>query len=78
MERLVKSRKHSLEIVSIDEGIQIDSSDEQLENADSPRVDTLQPISIVKMERFVQSWKQWLEMVSIDEGIQIDSSDEQL
>jgi hypothetical protein len=69
LESFVQSRKHHLEMVSIDEGIQIDSSDEQFSNADSPRVETLQKLSNVKTERFVQSRKQWSEMVSIDEGI---------
>jgi hypothetical protein len=59
-------------MVSIDEGIQIDGSDEQLENANAPRVVTRQQLSNVKIERFVQSKKQPDEMVSIDEGIQID------
>jgi hypothetical protein len=65
-------------MVSIDEGIQIDRSDEQVQNADVPRVETLQSLSNVKMERLPQLRKQSLEMISIDEGIQIDSSDEQL
>jgi hypothetical protein len=59
-------------MISIDEGIQIDSSDEQLENADSPRFEILEPLSNVKIERFVHLKKQYEEMVPIDEGIQID------
>jgi anti-sigma regulatory factor (Ser/Thr protein kinase) len=69
--------KHSLEIVSTDEGILIDSSDEQFENADSPRIDTREPGSNVKLESFVQSEKHDFEMISIDEGIQIDRSETQ-
>jgi hypothetical protein len=64
-------------MVSIDEGIQIDWSDEQLSNAQQPSFETLQPFSNVKIERFVQLQKHFLEMVSIDEGIEIDWSDEQ-
>jgi hypothetical protein len=74
----VQSKKQPDEMVSIDEGIQIDWSDEQFSNADSPRVETLQQLSNVKIERFAQSKKHFLEMVSSDEGIQIDWSDEQL
>jgi hypothetical protein len=59
-------------MVSIDEGIAIDCSDEQKANADLPRLETLQNPSNVKTERFVQSKKQFSEMASIDEGIQID------
>jgi hypothetical protein len=64
--------KQLSEIVSIDEGIQIDRSDEQNENAYSPRFETLQQLSNVKIERFMQLKKQFLEMISIDAGIQID------
>jgi hypothetical protein len=59
-------------MVSIDEGIQIECSDEQFPNANSPRPETLQQLSNVKIERFLQPLKQFLEMVSTDEGIQID------
>jgi hypothetical protein len=59
-------------MVSIDEGIQIEGSDEQFANASSPRFEILQSLSNVKIERHVQLEKQDLEMVSIDEGIQID------
>jgi hypothetical protein len=65
-------------MVLIDEGIQIDWSDEQFSNADGPRVETLEQLSNVKIERFVQFQKQEFQMIAIDEGIQIDWSDEQL
>jgi hypothetical protein len=52
-------------------------SDEQLSNADSPRIDTLEPLSNVTLESFEQQAKQPFGMVSIDEGMQIDFSDEQ-
>jgi hypothetical protein len=61
----------------MDEGIQIDSSDEQFRNADSPRIEVLQPDSNVNFLSCEQSLKHDFEIVSIDEGIQIDSSDEQ-
>jgi hypothetical protein len=59
-------------MVSNDEGIQIDRSDEQFRNADSRGFEILQPISNVKKERVAQFRKQFLETVVIDEGIQID------
>jgi hypothetical protein len=68
--------KQKAERVSIDEGIQIDSSDEQFEKAASPRVRSRQPRSNVNVRRCPHSLKQLFESVSIDEGIQIDSSDE--
>jgi hypothetical protein len=40
--------------VAIDEGIQIDGSDEQLAKADSPMTETLQPDSNVKFKRALQ------------------------
>jgi hypothetical protein len=68
----VQLEKQLSEMVSIDEGIQIDRSDEQCANADSPSVETLQQLSNVKIERFLQLEKQSSAMVVIDEGIQID------
>jgi hypothetical protein len=62
---------------SIDEGIQIDRSDEQDSNADLPRIEILEPDSNVKSERSSQLSKHESEMISMDEGIQIDRSDEQ-
>jgi hypothetical protein len=68
----VQLRKQDSEIVSIDEGRQIDSSDEQSENADSPRSESLDPLSNVKVARHSHDLKQELEIVSIEDGIQID------
>jgi hypothetical protein len=65
-------------MVSSDEGRQIDRSDEQYQNADSPRTKSLDPVSNVKSERRPQLLKHDLEIVSIDEGIQIDRSERQL
>jgi hypothetical protein len=42
--------KHELEILSTDEGMQIDSSDEQYENADSPKDDIVQPEANLRFE----------------------------
>jgi hypothetical protein len=66
-----------LEIVSTDDGMQIDSSDEQEANADLPNIESWQPDSNVTVERLPQFLKQDLEIVLTDEGMQIDSSDEQ-
>jgi hypothetical protein len=75
--RRLQFLKQDLEIVSIDEGMQIDVSDEQFSKADSPRFERREPIAKVKCDRFRQSLKQNREIVSIDEGTQIDSSEEQ-
>jgi hypothetical protein len=69
--------KHDFEIVSTDEGIQIASSDEQWQNALSPRIESFDPGSNVKSERLSQESKQDGEIVLTDEGMQIDSSDKQ-
>jgi hypothetical protein len=59
-------------MVSIDEGIQIDRSDEQFSNEHPPRVTTAQELSNAKIERSIQLQKQRYGIVSIDEGRQID------
>jgi hypothetical protein len=59
-------------IVTIDEGIEIDSSDEQFSKADSPRIEMLLRGSNVTEERLAQRAKQLLETVPMDEGINID------
>jgi hypothetical protein len=59
-------------MTSVDEGMQIDASEEQKANADSPRVDKLDPFSNETLERLLASAKHDPEMVSTDEGIQID------
>jgi hypothetical protein len=66
-----------LQIVSTDEGIQIDRSDKQFSNANSPRVEIRHPPSNVNVERLRQLAKQHFAIPSIDEGIQIEWSDEQ-
>jgi hypothetical protein len=74
---LSQPSKQELEIVSIDEGIKIDSSAKQTANARSPRCATLESGSNLKFERCVQLLKHSSPIVSIDEGRQIDSSAEQ-
>jgi hypothetical protein len=50
-ERRLQYQKQPLEIISIDEGIEIDRTSEQPENADSPRVKTFERGSNAKVER---------------------------
>jgi hypothetical protein len=64
--------KQCFEIVSPDDGIQIDWSDEQFSNAPSPKFETLEPDSNVKVKRGLQLLKQYLPIVPSDEGIQTD------
>jgi hypothetical protein len=64
--------KQKSEIVSTDEGMQIDRSDEQLANAEWPRTESLQPNWNVKFDRFLQWVKHSSEMLSIEQGMQID------
>jgi hypothetical protein len=64
-------------MISIDEGIQIDWSDEQPQNAFSPSLDNSEHLSNPKLESFSQEEKQLEQMSLTDEGIQIDSREEQ-
>jgi hypothetical protein len=64
--------KQDLEIVSIEEGIQIDSSAEQDEKAPTPRWAILEPGSNLKFASLVQLLKHLTPIVSIDEGREID------
>jgi hypothetical protein len=52
-------------------GRQIDRSDEQDENAESPRCERIEPASNATNERRPQALKQELEMARIDEGMQM-------
>jgi hypothetical protein len=56
--------------------MEIDRSDAQQANADSPSVEIAQPASKVRSESFAQPQKQALPIVSTDEGMQIERSDE--
>jgi hypothetical protein len=64
-------------IVSIVEGMQIDDSDEQPQNTEPPRHQSLEPDSNVTREREEQHRKQYPPIVLTVEGMQIDDSDEQ-
>jgi hypothetical protein len=59
---------------STEEGMQINESDEQEENADSPIEESLEQYSNVTIERELHSLKHQLPSILTDEGIQIDPS----
>jgi hypothetical protein len=59
-------------MISIDEGLQIDSSDEQYSNANSPTCRIMQTSSNPNVPRRLQQLKQELGIALSDEGIQID------
>jgi hypothetical protein len=61
-----------VEIVSTEEGMQIDWSEWHEANADSPRIRIRQGPSNIKFERFLQYLKQQSGMLSIVDGIPID------
>jgi hypothetical protein len=63
-----QSLKQHGKIASIDEGRQIDWSEEQFSNADSPRIKILEPASKANVERAVHPQKQTAPMVARDEG----------
>jgi hypothetical protein len=67
--------KQNHAIISTDGGMQIDLSDEQPAKADSPRVESLLPLSNVTLESFSHPAKQNFEMISTEEGMQIACSD---
>jgi hypothetical protein len=56
----------------MDGGRQIDWIEKQYRNADSPRFESRQPSSNVKLERVMQAVKHPSEIFSTDEGTQID------
>jgi hypothetical protein len=70
--RFLQPVKQELEIVSIDDGRQIDPSDEHPRNADSPRLETREPGSNVKVESVLQPSKQDFGIASVHEGLQLD------
>jgi hypothetical protein len=61
-----------VQIVRIEEGMEIDSSDAQWANANSPNIDSLQPGSNVTSETNSHTRKQPLDIVSTEHGMQID------
>jgi hypothetical protein len=64
-------------MISTDEGIQIDESDEQYPNADCSIRESLDSLSKLTFDKVRQFQKLPPQMISTDEGIQIDESDEQ-
>jgi hypothetical protein len=64
--------KHLLEICLMDEGMQIDGSERQDSNADSPKTEITQSTSNSTSERRLQPAKQLVAICSTDEGMQID------
>jgi hypothetical protein len=61
--------------MSIEEGIQIERSDEHPANVNSSRMEIAQPYSKAKYESTLQFWKQDFEIASMEEGIQIYRSE---
>jgi hypothetical protein len=57
---------------SIDDGMQIDRSDEQFANADSPTVKFLPPDSNSRVATLQQDAKHFLAICLTDAGMQID------
>jgi hypothetical protein len=64
--------KQRLDRVSTDDGMQIDCSDEQFLNADSPIDESLDTASKITLERVSHALKQPLQRESTDDGMQID------
>jgi hypothetical protein len=60
--RFVQEPKQDSEIVSIDAGMEIDSSEHE-RNADSPRVEILQPVSNATCPRSPHEAKHFAEIV---------------
>jgi hypothetical protein len=77
VDRLWHPEKQHFEMTSTDDGIQIDSSDEQPRNAFAPRIEIRQPTSNPTLNRFLHNEKQFAETVSTNAGIEIDVSNEQ-
>jgi mannitol-1-phosphate/altronate dehydrogenase len=77
VERELHPQKQYSQIRSTEEGIQIDESDEQPENAVGSIHESLESDSNVIVERELHPRKQYLQIRSTEEGIQIDESDEQ-
>jgi hypothetical protein len=72
VKRFLQQRKQWSKIVATDEGIQIDRSEAQNENADSPRTESREPGSNANVERFSQERKQLSGIASTDDKIGID------
>jgi hypothetical protein len=74
---VVHPEKQLSQMISGDEGIQMDESDEQYPNADSSIRESLDSLSKITFDKARHSEKQKSQMISTDEGIQMDESDEQ-
>jgi hypothetical protein len=72
LRRPSQPEKQEAEIASIDEGIAKDSSNEQDSNAETPRIDSLDPDSKARFARDSHSLKQKWEIVGIDEGMELN------
>jgi hypothetical protein len=76
-ESSAQKAKQKSEMISTDDGMQIEGSNEQLENADLPKFETIHPLSNVTSESSLHEAKHDFGIVSIKEGIQIAFSDDQ-
>jgi hypothetical protein len=74
--RFLHPEKQDVRRCLIDEGIQIEASDEQEEKAVSCTVEIRESLSNMMLERFAHFEKQASEIVSIDRGTQIKVNDE--
>jgi hypothetical protein len=70
--RCEQSRKQDAGIVTLAGGREIDRSDVQHSNADSPTTDSFELGSHATFRRPMQYRKQQSEILSTDEGMQID------
>jgi nicotinic acid mononucleotide adenylyltransferase len=69
--------KHLAQSCSTDDGMQIDESDEQRQNAYSSIRDSREPDSNVTLESAEHRLKHLSQSCSTDDGMQIDENDEQ-
>jgi hypothetical protein len=77
LERSSQPTKHPWQMVSTEDGMEIDGSNEHPEKAAWPICETLDPVSNVNDVRCPQCEKQSLEMVVTEEGMQIEDNEEQ-
>jgi hypothetical protein len=77
LDKVLHSQKQPSQIRSTEEGIQIDESDEQKQNASRSIHESLEPHSNVIVERELHPLKQLSQILSTEEGIRIDESDKQ-
>jgi hypothetical protein len=75
VERDLHPLKHFSQIFSIEEGKQIDESDEQSQNAEFSIHESLEPDSNVIVESELHLSKPWSQILSTEEGTQIHSTE---